>query len=583
MNSPIRFAALTWVALLALAGCAKKINPEAAGLTCDDNTDVCPALITLTPGPTTYTNTTVTIKAAVMPADHAPERIQLLKNGQPWMTVTAPFSYAWNTAGDPEGTFQIVATASIGGNVATSNSITIVVDRTAPTVQFQPKTGATNVALSDPIQVTFSEAIDPSTVSSTSVTLTNASGTDLGATSTLSSDMTTLTVSIGNPSLLTFPATITGVLGGTVKDPAGNAVASLPLWSWTDPLWVKLPSFLGSTPSLAKDSSGNPFLAYLQPPVSSSSYPPMAVARYAAGSTWNTTIVPPTTVPVRTVVAAVDQDGAPIVAWSDPAMEHVLVSRLNGSSWAPFGTNADAPGLPGGFNVSSIALDSAGNPTVGIADSIGQMGTPGGVVSRWMSTTWQLLTPVGLATPGPFLAIDSTGAPTALAGQTLQRYVSGSWLTIPLPSSQFAMQTVALDSLDRPVLVFSSGSSAPFALTVSTYANAWTPYLPQVTSTPQPLNEAHVAMAPGDLPVVVWALPNGSNQDLLVARYTPAAGTQPAGWNTAFGVVNALGAGVGSAGHAQLIVDGAGRPCVAWDEYNSSTGSTSVYVWKSNL
>jgi hypothetical protein len=582
MNHLARLIASSCITLVAFAGCGKKINPESEGLTCDAKTDVCPVQIALTPAMTTYTNKTVSVQVQVTPGDRAPDHIQLLRNDQTWMTLSAPFTFPWDTTAEPEGTYKIIASASVAGDVVNSNTITIVVDRTAPTVVLHPLNAATNVALSDPVELVFSEAIDPSTVSATSVKLTDGPGNDLGATSSLSTDMTTLTVTIGTP-IATFPVTISGVLNGTVKDPAGNALATPPAWSWTAPLWVKLPSFLGSTPSLAKDPSGNPFLAYLQPPVSSSSYPAMAVARYAAGSTWNTTIVPPTTVPVRTVVAAVDQNGAPIVAWSDPAMEHVLVSRLSGSSWAPFGTNADAPGLPGGFNASSIALDSAGNPTVGIADSIGQMGTPGGVVSRWMSTTWQLLTPVGLPTPGPFLAIDSTGAPTALAGQTLQRYVSGSWLTIPLPSSQFAMQTVALDSLDRPVLVFSSGSSAPFALTVSTYANAWTPYLPQVTSTPQPLNEAHVAMAPGDLPVVVWALPNGSNQDLLVARYTPASGTQAAGWNTAFGVVNALGAGVGSAGHAQLIVDGASRPCVAWDEYNSSSNSTSVYVWKSNL
>jgi hypothetical protein len=576
----MRFATLTWVALLALTGCAKKTNPESAGLTCDDSTDICPVLLTLSPGPTTYTNSTITIKAAVVPADHAPERIQLLKNGQAWMTVTAPFSYDWNTTGDPEGTFQIVATASIGGNVATSNSITIVVDRTAPTVQFQPKTGATNVALSDPILVTFSEAIDPSTISSTSVTLTTALGADLGATSTLSADLTTLTVSIGNPSLLTFPATITGVLGGTVRDPAGNAVASPPAWSWTAPLWVKLPSFLGSMPSLSQDATGKPLITYLQPPANQSSNPTMGIARYTVGSTWDATIVPPTTNQITSTVSAVDPSGLPVVAWSDPADNHVRVARMAGSSWSMIGANADSP-LPSGSNrVTSIALDSTGAPTLAIPVSTEQMGLPEPYIVRWVSPSWQVLTTTFPAWSTAIVTIDSTGAPAVLSSTTLERYVGGSWLTIPIPSQDNPFASLALDSLDRTVLAIETGSVGSWSLNVSTLiANTWTPFQPAVTTSTQVGSEAHIAMAPGDDPVIVWSSVNGSAQDLLVARYT--TGTTSPSWNTQFGAVNALSGGV--AANGQIVVDGQGRPCVAWDEYNSSTSSTSVYVWKSNL
>jgi hypothetical protein len=581
MHHLTRLIASSSLAFIALAGCGKKINPDSVGLTCDDKTDICPVEIALTPPSTTYTNNKVPITVSVTPADHAPTHIQLTRNDQPWMTLSSPFTFLWDTAAETEGTYNIIASASVGGDVINSNTITVVVDRTPPTVTLHPLNGASNVALSDPVQLAFSEPIDPSTVSATSVTLKDAVGNDLSASSTLSSDMKTLTVAIGVP-ITNFPVTISGVLNGTVKDPAGNALVSPAAWSWTAPLWVKLPSFLGSSPRLAKTPSGDPFLLYELPPASQGVYPTLALVHYAAGSTWDTTIPAPTTATVNSVALAVDTMAAPIVVWGDPNISHVMASRYTASAWVPYPGNVDA-GLTGQPGVQSIALDSQGDPIVGLSDITEQMSPPAGEVARWATTTWQLTLTQGFPSP-PFIAVDSTDAPTALSGQTLQRFVNQSWLNIPLPSpSQFAEPTLAIDSLDRPVLLFSSGSSAPFALTVSTYANVWTPFSPAAASTNQPVIEGHLAMAPGDIPVVVWAQANGSGQDLMVARYTPAAGTQPAAWNTSFGTVNALGAGVGKAGNAQLFVDSAGRPCVAFDEFNSNTSSTSVYVWKSNL
>jgi hypothetical protein len=583
MHHLTRLIASSALAFVALAGCGKKINPDAVGLTCDDKTDICPVEIALAPASTTYTNNKVMLAVTVTPSDHAPQHIQLTRNDQPWMTLSAPFTFFWDTASETEGTYNIIASASVGGDVINSNTITVVVDRTAPTVTLHPGNNATNVALSDPIELVFSEAIDPSTVSTSSVTLKDGVGNDLTATSTLSTDMKTLTVTIGKP-ITNFPVAINGVLNGTVKDPAGNALVSPAAWSWMAPLWVKLPSFLGSSPRLAKDPSGNPFMLYQLPPASASVFPTLALVHYVIGSTWDTTIPAPTTAMANSLALAVDGTGAPIVGWGDPSSSHVTVSRYTASAWVPYTGNADT-GLTGQTGVQSIALDAQGNPIVGLSDITEQMSPPGGDVARWMTTAWQLLTPFpqGFANP-PFLATDSTGAPTALAGQTLQRLVNQSWLNIPLPPSpQTAEATLAIDSQDRPVLLFSATAGAAFVLTASTYANTWTPFSPAVTNTPQPIQEAHIAIAPGDIPVVAWAQPNGSGQDLLVGRYTPAAGTQPAAWNTTFGSINALGAGTGKAGDAQLFVDSAGRPCVAFDEFSTSTNSTSVYVWKSNL
>jgi len=582
MTYRIRALVVAPVAALLFTGCPTKVNPESQGLMCDPSTDVCQVDLTLTPQGTIYAKGLVPLQVKVMPSDHPPDTIQLQRNGQQWMAVSGPsFSFMWNTAGDAEGPYQIVAVASVGGHVVDSNPITVNVDRTPPTVQLQPKNQATNVALRDPIEVVFSEPVDPSTVSTTAVKLTDGSGagTDLGASSTLSSDHTTLMVTLGAAASLTFPATITGTVDPTITDLAGNPVSAVPAWSWTAPLWVKLPSFLGSSPSLAQGPSG-PLLTYLVPPPAGTNLnPTLGIARYAVGSTWNTSITPPTSNPIDSVAGAVDANDAPVVAWGDPNDSHVRVARLAASSWTAFGTTADV-GIPGAsWKVSSLALDSTGTPTVGITGNPQQMGAATGHISQWSGSAWQLLDPPVVG--APIVEIDSTGAPVALSAGSqgsLERYSNGSWLSIPLGSLQ-PLPTIGLDSLDRPVLASEMISGTAYTLNVSTFVqNTWQAFSPPVATASPQINEAHVAIGPGDAPVVAWTVVNGSGQDIHVVRYNTATRT----WTTTFDVINALSPGGGGAGDVQVVVDAAGRPCVSWNELNTA-GTTSVYTWMSNL
>lgn len=580
MTYGIRTLVVAPLAALLLTGCPTKVNPESQGLMCDPSTDVCQVTLALSPPATTYTNTSVQLQVKVTPSDHPPDTIQLQRNEQPWMVLSGPsFLLNWNTAAEPEGPYHFVAQASVGGHVVSSNSITINVDRTPPMVQLQPQPKATNVALRDPIEVVFSEPVDPTTVSTTAVKLTDGSSPDLGASSTLSPDGTTLTVTLGASASLTFPATIMATIDSTIKDLAGNALTGIPAWSWTAPLWVKLPSFLGNTPSLAEGPSG-PLLTYLVPPPAGTNLnPTLGIARYAVGSTWNTSITPPTSNPIDSVAGAVDANDAPVVAWGDPNDSHVRVARLAASSWTAFGTTADV-GIPGAsWKVSSLALDSTGTPTVGITGNPQQMGAATGHISQWSGSAWQLLDPAMVG--APIVEIDSTGAPVALSAGSqgsLERYSNGSWLSIPLGSLQ-PLPTIGLDSLDRPVLASEMISGTAYTLNVSTFVqNTWQALSPPVATASPQINEAHVAIAPGDAPVVAWTVVNGSGQDIHVVRYNTATRT----WTTTFDVINALSLGGGGAGGVQVVVDAAGRPCVSWDELNTA-GTTSVYTWMSNL
>ncbi len=582
MTPRTQIAILVIAVASAAAGCGTKPNPAAEGLDCES--EICPVKLAISaPGPMTYTNGDLKIRVSVTPADHGPAEVQLLKDGALLAPVTFPFEYTWKTTQEREATYQIRASASVNGQTVTSEAVTVVVDRTAPTMQIQPSAGFSNVALSDPIKVTFSEPVDPATVPSTAITLKDSGGVSLSATSALSSDGLTLTVTDWNrPALASsFPATITESLAGAITDLAGNALVPPAPWSWTAPLWVKLPSLLGTFPSLGLDGAGQPAISYDKPDPTnpSSANALLGIARYATGSTWDLTLGAPSDGLVAGSAIAVDPTGAPVVAWAE--QNHVRAARLSGTSWQNIGGDAD-DGLPSApMSVSSMALDASGNPTVGIWDFVSQMGPPGGYISRWNGSAWQLLTPstmpFGTNSGGPILRIDGGGQPTVWSSGSLQRFVGANWLTIDtsMPNSG-AYATFDLDAQDRPVLAFQTFSGGTTNLEVRVFtANTWQAFPPFVSSAAGGFSEVQVAVAPDGNPVITWKEGGGAPPDLHVARYDGQ------GWRTEFGVLNAV-SGSGPA-RVQLALDPRGAPVVAWEEYDPATLTTSVYVWKSNL
>jgi hypothetical protein len=560
-----------------LSGCLKKINPESNGLACDQATDICPITLSLSPQGTTYTNKAVTITAQVTPPDHPPDQIQLLRNGQKWMVLTPPsFAFSWDTTKEAEGPYQISASASVGGTVVPSNAIIINVDRTAPTVTYQPKTNASNVALSDPILVTFSEPVDPMTVSSSSVKLANASGTDLAATSTLSADMTTLTVSIGNTAALTFPAAITGTLDPTVRDRAGNAVGASPAWTWTAPLWVKLPSFLATFESLALDSAGRAYLAY---GTNGATTGALSVVRYAVGSTWDPSLGSPTSDPVTLGSIGIGSGGMPVVAWS---ADHVRAAQWNGSAWSALGADIDASVTA----AQSVAVSSVAFATVGLV--VGWTGNQGlndyAYVAAWSGSAWQAL-PAGAAAGcgGPLLKADSSGTLLGRFGggfgtnPSIAAYQNGAWST--LQSSNTLLLGVAIDSQHRPVSLMHDQEAGLEVIHIQVLTGTgWVDLTPSLaTGSAGTMGGAQVAIDPAGNPVLVWAQQAAnSNYQLTVARFN---GT---GWDMTFGTLTGVANGNGDVFAADLGIDASGAPTVAWIEQDSTTGNSSVFTWKSN-
>ncbi|MEP7375512.1 MAG: Ig-like domain-containing protein [Chitinophagaceae bacterium] len=107
------------------------------------------------------------------------------------------------------------------------------VDNTPPTVSnVSPVNGATGVGTSTTVTATFNEAINASTVTSSTVQLRNSANTLIAATLSTAGTQVILTPSAALATSTLYTVTITGGASG-VKDLAGNALANNYSWSFT--------------------------------------------------------------------------------------------------------------------------------------------------------------------------------------------------------------------------------------------------------------------------------------------------------------------------------------------------------------
>ena len=97
-----------------------------------------------------------------------------------------------------------------------------------------PASGATNVALNTTVTATFSEALDPTTITTSTMQLRNAANAVLPAAVTYNAatKTATLTPSSTLADSTTYTATVVGGTSG-VTDVAGNALAANFTWSFT--------------------------------------------------------------------------------------------------------------------------------------------------------------------------------------------------------------------------------------------------------------------------------------------------------------------------------------------------------------
>ena len=212
------------------------------------STDATPPTSTIaspTTGSTLAVGTPVTISGSASDGGGVVGGVEIsVDGGTSWHPAVgrSSWSYVWTPPSSGTFTIRTRAVDDSGNLEAPGAGITVtagtVSDTTAPTVSaVSPANNATGVARNVSPRVTFSEAINPSTINSTTFELRNAS-TNALVMATVVYDAATRRATLnpsGNLAARTrFTATVRG--GATdprVKDLAGNPLAASLTWSFT--------------------------------------------------------------------------------------------------------------------------------------------------------------------------------------------------------------------------------------------------------------------------------------------------------------------------------------------------------------
>jgi Bacterial Ig-like domain/Bacterial Ig domain len=204
---------------------------------------VTPPTVSITsPDTTIFAKSTVNFQLAVT---GEPTTVELLKDGTVLASLTAPYTYTWDTSTETEKVYNITAKASKTGTAdVVSAAREITVDRTAPTVTFQvPAANATGILLSNDIALTFSEVMLASSITDTSVKLevdAFPNPYSLARTAALNSVGTKLTLKATHGGVYPIPVDI--LIAG-VTDLAGNvAVVAKTSFTAVAPVVGGLPS-----------------------------------------------------------------------------------------------------------------------------------------------------------------------------------------------------------------------------------------------------------------------------------------------------------------------------------------------------
>ncbi|KAF0220763.1 MAG: hypothetical protein FD174_1087 [Geobacteraceae bacterium] len=142
---------------------------------------------------------------------------------------TSPISFT-GTA-DGSHTFAVRATDPAGNPDPVPASCTWTVDTVNPVITaINPADKATRIGVTSPVSITFSEAMDSTTLTNGAFTLDN------GATGTVTYDPATGTAAFAAVPALNYTTTYTATITIGAKDLAGNAIGNAFTWSFsTDP------------------------------------------------------------------------------------------------------------------------------------------------------------------------------------------------------------------------------------------------------------------------------------------------------------------------------------------------------------
>ena len=172
-------------------------------------------------------------------SSNEPGTFQCKLDGGTYTACTSPFTYSG--LADGSHTFTVRAIDRAGNIDLSPSTYTWTVDTVAPSVSNpSPADGATRISVSSLVTVTFSEAMDPATITTSTFTLdyvptTNEPPILKRMTGTVSYDPATRVATLSAVPLK-YATTYTATVTTGVKDLAGNPLSSPLVWTFeTDP------------------------------------------------------------------------------------------------------------------------------------------------------------------------------------------------------------------------------------------------------------------------------------------------------------------------------------------------------------
>ncbi len=561
------------------------------------------AVVITSPSSPHHTNGTVSFQVQV--TGGVPDTVELLNGGVPFATLQAPYSYGWDTRSVAEGQHTITARATKAGVPSTSAAVTVVVDRTAPTITSRlPAPGDSNVAVRARIEATFSEPLLASSVTDASVALLNGTAA-VPKTLMLSSDGRTLML-IPN-TMPTAPATYSVAFSSGVTDGAGNPLApASPNWTWTYPDWLQIGGALSATsgntpaqtPSLVVDSAGNPIVAWSESDGmaknvyvyrwTGSAWQQMGTARSRVGGSTDAT----------EPQLAIDGNNVPSLIWVETTTSNkrIFIDRWNGSGWSTLvgplqgGTYSDAyVGSP------CTTVNAQGNPIAAWGEYLGA----GFAIfaGMWNGASWVNFgadpSPRGFNPAYPSCAIDSSAAfvlagtsfyesPTEERMTFVSRYSGTSWSLLGSDLNAVAANgthavkpSVAQGGGALFVAWDENDTSSIEGVFVSQWSgSSWMSVGGRVSSPTSKALRPSLRVDSTAKPVVAWTSVSNSESKVFVSRWNGAS------WIPIGSPISAVG-GIGTdAQNASLALTAQGLPVVAFQE--SSAGIDDVYVFSVN-
>ncbi len=309
-----------------------------------------------------------TIALSVEVTGGTADSVELFFNDSLVATLTAPYDFSFDAA---DGNYIVQAIASVGTTSFKSNTLTVTIDKTAPTIVSRSPEADSSASASADIQVSFSEAIDAASISASSVSLSDSILGVLTSTTSLNGNSLSLSFSetLSPPSVLSL--SLTGL-----TDLAGNPLANQ-TWSWS-------------------------VTADVTPP------PPAPTPATVLRSLGDSSVVASKDLFEKPVRIAGNAAGDLGVIWLDGASLNVKV--WTGSSWSVLASPV-SPKVP---SRPDIALTSEGNPVITWRSGEDNAETPTVesseiLVQRWNGSTWDDLGVVNtsLESASPSLALDA--------------------------------------------------------------------------------------------------------------------------------------------------------------------------------